>query len=78
MKRDRERGRDAFIWGEKHERDGLRGKGGQASLSESRRDPAVIHLTCATKELSHGYVNPHKAFMSQAVVSLSPKGTVRE
>lgn len=47
-------------------------------FSESRRDPVVIHLTCATKEPSHDYVNPHKTFMSQAVVSLSPNGTVRE
>lgn len=56
----------------------LRGKGGQASLSESKRDPAVVHLTCGTKEPSHDYVNPHKTFMSQAGVSLSPNGTVRE
>lgn len=64
--------------GNRSETDRLRGKRGQASLSESRRDPAVVHLTCATKEPSHGYVNPHKTFMSQAVVSLSPNGTVRE
>lgn len=60
------------------ETDGCGEKGGQASLSKSRRDPAVIQFMCAAEELSHGYVNPHETFMSQAMVLLSPNGTVRE